>query len=158
MSRLCIDDNPIGPVGAKLLFKLMDSFGADRILSFENCNFDAKSKNCDFDPSECQGEYRLNMALHYDRTVAMVHRNPKLDDRPFSTAQLESNQANLPRSGILEFTFHRFVVRATADTVVNEKTFSQLQKLVSGHTMNDVDKISLLVGVAEDMAIDCDHL
>ena len=73
INRLILNDNPLGPIGAKLVFKLMDAFGSDRELKFEKCNFDAKSKQCVFNPSECTGTtFRLELDDRYDRSVALA--------------------------------------------------------------------------------------
>ena len=92
IDRLILNDNPLGPIGAKLVFKLMDAFGIDRELKFEKCNFDAKSKQTVFNPSECTGTtFGLELNDRYDRSVALAlvriagkhivdqWRSPKLD-------------------------------------------------------------------------------
>jgi Ran GTPase-activating protein (RanGAP) involved in mRNA processing and transport len=57
IERLDLSENPLGPIGGKLVFKLMDSFGASRALIMENCNFDARSRHCNFDLANPQGRF-----------------------------------------------------------------------------------------------------
>ena len=62
--RLDLSENPLGPIGGKLMFKLMDTFGASRALLMENCNFDAQSQHCrSFDPVNPQRRSFIHLLL-----------------------------------------------------------------------------------------------
>ncbi len=51
---LNLSDNPLGRLGAKLMFKLVDVLGESRTLVFAGCNLDVKSKYCGFDAATPQ--------------------------------------------------------------------------------------------------------
>ena len=71
--RLDLSENPLGPIGGKLVFKLMDSFGASRALIMENCNFDAHSRHCSFDLSNPQGRSEaLSQQVWADRLIIIA--------------------------------------------------------------------------------------
>ena len=153
ITNVILDDNPLGPVGAKLVFKLMDSFGEERSLKFDKCNFDSRSKICSFNPSKCAGElFSLDLSQTYDRAVALVlarmagknikeqWQNAKLDK-----AQIDSSQyltTALPRDGILEFTFLAFAMKATKENVMSHTTFNKLTAMVSASDRSESDRLA----------------
>ena len=171
LDRLLLNDNPLGPVGAKLVFKLMDSFGAERQLRFEKCNFDTKSKQCDFNPSECTGtEFSLDLSAPYDRSIALSlvriagknivdqWRNPKHDRGQIDASKYMNRGDLLPREGTLEFTYVQFVRKATKENVMNANTFNKLSAMVSAADRSEVDRITQVQKVAEEIDLTCEQL
>jgi len=168
ITKLVINDNPLGPIGAKLVFKLMDMFGEDRQLLFEKCNFDAKSKQCDFNPSECTGtSFELEMSEPYDRSVALAlvriagknivdqWRTPKLDRSSIDVAKYLGRGDLLPRQGTLEFTYVQFVRKATKDNVMNVNTFNKLTAMIAAPDRSEVDRLAQVQTLAEEIDLTC---
>jgi len=168
ITKLVINDNPLGPIGAKLVFKLMDMFGEDRQLLFEKCNFDAKSKQCDFNPSECTGtSFELEMSEPYDRSVALAlvriagknivdqWRTPKLDRSAIDVAKYLGRGDLLPRLGTLEFTYVQFVRKATKDNVMNVSTFNKLTAMIAAPDRSEVDRLAQVQTLAEEIDLTC---
>jgi len=168
ITKLVINDNPLGPIGAKLVFKLMDMFGEDRQLLFEKCNFDAKSKQCDFNPSECTGtSFELEMSEPYDRSVALAlvriagknivdqWRTPKLDRSSIDVAKYLGRGDLLPRHGTLEFTYVQFVRKATKDNVMNVNTFNKLTAMIAAPDRSEVDRLAQVQTLAEEIDLTC---
>jgi len=168
ITKLVINDNPLGPIGAKLVFKLMDMFGEDRQLLFEKCNFDAKSKQCDFNPSECTGtSFELEMSEPYDRSVALAlvriagknivdqWRTPKLDRSAIDVAKYLGRGDLLPRQGTLEFTYVQFVRKATKDNVMNVNTFNKLTAMIAAPDRSEVDRLAQVQTLAEEIDLTC---
>lgn len=168
---LSLNNNPLGPVGAKLVFKLMDTFGDDRSLKFENCNFEAKSKTCDFNPSHCTGEsFALNLGEPYDRSVALAlvriagknivdqWRNPKLDKSTVDVEKFMERGDLLPREGRLELTYVQFQRKATKENVMTASTFNKLKTMVSATDRSEVDRLAQVQAIAEEIDLTCSQL
>ncbi|KAJ1473787.1 hypothetical protein T484DRAFT_1834834 [Baffinella frigidus] len=170
MTNLQLSDNPLGPIGAKLMFKLMDAFGADRKLVFENCNFDAKSKHCPIDPADIQGDFSLDLSQPYERACAKAlvriagkniadqWQNCRLNGSPFNVKNFDGSSESMPESGILSACYYKLIQRKAAHDVVSEQTFSQLHKMISADDTNEIDRLALVIGVAGDLTIDCKQL
>jgi hypothetical protein len=61
---LNLSENPLGRLGAKLMFKLVDVLGESRTLVFDGCNLDAKSKYCNFDAATPQVCVHIHTHVH----------------------------------------------------------------------------------------------
>jgi hypothetical protein len=71
ITRLSIDGNPIGEIGAKALMNIPATVGARVNLSANNCNVMFRSKeNSWFDEEDPCGTYTLNMTDSFSRAVA----------------------------------------------------------------------------------------
>ncbi|TMW55576.1 hypothetical protein Poli38472_010458 [Pythium oligandrum] len=71
LTQLNLDGNPLGNTGGRALLHAVASC-TDRqlMVSMEGCNFDLSESDA-FDPTETTGTYDLNMAIPYERAVAL---------------------------------------------------------------------------------------
>lgn len=167
---LNLDNNPLGPLGAQVMFKLMDVMGESRHITFENCNFHIKSKNCTFDPQEPQGSYELDLAKPYDRTIAMhlvrvagdnimeQLKSAKLDRRPYDVGQLKKKPRDVPYHGWFETVFAKFSKRGNMGEIVTDKTFQRLRGMVCGEEKNDRERQTIVKGFAMNMHLASDQI
>ena len=171
LNSLLLNDNPLGPVGAKLVFKLMDAFGEERQLKFEKCNFDAKSKQCDFNPSECTGtDFSLDLSAPFERSKALAlirisgnnivdqWRNPKYERAQIDASKYMNHGELLPREGTLEFTYVQFQRKACKENVMNASTFNKLSAMVSAPDRSEMDRIAQVQKLAEEIDLTCEQL
>lgn len=161
ITYLNLNDNPLGPVGARLMFKLMDVLGEDRHLLFENCNFDAKSRFCTFDVVNPQGAYELDLASPYQRTIGMFLirsagsnladqvKNVRYERRSHDILVYKNKTSDLPFWGKLEFTFSKYSKRGKLDEVVNARTFERLQKMACSEMAGD--RKAVILGFSHSM-------
>jgi hypothetical protein len=170
ISELHIDENPLGPVGANLMFKLMDVIGDRRHVSIEGCNFEAKSRHCSFNPVESQGAYKLNLGNNFERSIAMYLvriagdniyeqlKAAKLDHKPFDVGQLRKRPKEVPCQGQFELVFAKFKKRGGAGDIVGDKTFQRLKGMVTSEDKSDRDKSTIMQGFAASMHLGSDQI
>ena len=171
IQKLYLDDNPLGPVGAKLAFKIMDTFGENRSLSITGCNFEARSRMCDFDPSACKGQsFSLDLSMPYDRSVALAlvriagksileqWQSPKLDGAAVDVTLYESKGEQLPRQGTLTLTYMQFEQSAKRENVVNVATFNKLTAMVSAQDRAESDRLGHLKQICEEIDLTSQQL
>eukprot|EP01038_Epipyxis_sp_PR26KG_P006330 gene6330-8716_t len=70
MKSVNINENPIGPIGAKTIMQISIEVGSRVNISAANCNTIATDSRCWYDPSQPCREYELNLDKPYDRAVA----------------------------------------------------------------------------------------
>ena len=157
--KLTLDSNVIGQRGCRAMLRCirkLNLFGWRRDISFVDCNISYMDLSTPvFDPAEAGGQYELNLADPYERTVAWAlvelawdeqgenWREESLNGEAYALPEPAYNEIwtrddfDLPREGILRLRYESSLRVARYADVVESETLRALLVLMTHKSIVD---------------------